>query len=92
MDAAGEASGSPQHPRVTTITIPWTGPVSAAVKGIIPRAGSQHANEALPARRKPPARDQKPQNCRPETRAHRPNPPECSAVLPHPELTMQRPH
>jgi hypothetical protein len=27
--------------------------------------------------RKPPAGDQKPQNCRPETRAHRPNPPEC---------------
>src|SRR6266404_5756643 len=25
----------------------------------------------------PPARDQKPQNCRPETRAHQPNPPEC---------------
>ncbi len=46
---AGEASGSPQHPRVTTITIPWTGPVSAAVKGIIHVPA--HSTPMKPSRR-----------------------------------------
>ena len=35
IDAFDDASNSPEHPRVTTVTIPWTSPVPAALKGII---------------------------------------------------------
>ena len=35
IDAFDHASNSPAHPRVTTVTIPWTSPVPAALKGII---------------------------------------------------------
>jgi site-specific DNA recombinase len=49
IDAAGEAGGSPEYPVVTAITIPWTGPVPAAVKGIIHVPA--HSTPIKPSRR-----------------------------------------
>jgi site-specific DNA recombinase len=49
MDAAGQASNLPEHPGVTTIPIPWTSPVPAAVKGIIHVPA--HSTPMKPSRR-----------------------------------------
>jgi hypothetical protein len=48
-EAAGDASDPPQHPRVTTITIPWTSPIPVAVKGIIHVPA--HSTPMTPTRR-----------------------------------------
>jgi DNA invertase Pin-like site-specific DNA recombinase len=48
-EAAGDASDPPGHPRVTTITIPWTSPIPAAVKGIIHVPA--HSTPMTPTRR-----------------------------------------
>jgi hypothetical protein len=94
VSCIGLHDGVPQAPCVAAPDMLLCEPVSVTY-----RTGLGHVETEIKKNGEPRltpenyrTRDQKPNNCQPESRVHLPNPPECRRLSHTPEITMGRQH